>query len=171
MIRHAMAIVSMITLGLLLASPLAAQRPEDMRREMLRRQVMERFMENFRTQAGLTPEQERRFRQTVQASFQRRREIETRQRELFQALEAQLRPGVAADEDRVTVLLDGVIETREAMVEHLRADQQTYAGFLTPVQRALLALQFERFQQQIENLIRRRVQDRPRANEIPPGGR
>jgi hypothetical protein len=126
--------------------------------EALRRQVMERFLENYRVQAGLTDEQNEHFRTIIMGSFRERREIEARQGELFRALEGQLRPGVAADRDSVVVLLDGLMQVRQAQVDVGKRDFEELSTFLDPVQQGQLLLSLERLQRQIENIIRRRAQ-------------
>ena len=127
-------------------------------RQRLLQQITERFMENYRQTAGLTPDQNQKFRAIAQRSFEQRRERQQRERQLFQALEAQMRPGVAANADSVTRLLDAIVASREATVEQARNDQKDFAAFLSPVQRAQLFLQFERLQRNIEDLIQRRMQ-------------
>ena len=150
----------LVVLLVCVAAPAVAQQPQPAQEEALRRQVMERFMENYRNQAGLTPEQFDRFTEIALRSFRERRQLELRQRQLVRALEGQLRPGVAADQDSLIVLLDAMTQARQELVNLGRRDLEEYATFLDPVQRAQLIVSLERFQQQIENLIRRRAQQR-----------
>ena len=156
-------------LFVLLATPLRAQgQPQP--REALMRQVTERFLENYRRQAGLTPEQNQKFRTLAQRSFEQRRERQQKEQELWRALGSQMRPGVAASPDSVTKLLDAIVATRAVAVDQLRADQKEYAAFLSPVQRAQLFLAFERLQRNIEDVIQRRMQRQglQQAPELPP---
>lgn len=158
------------TLGLaLLATPLLAQQPPGERPgvELLRQQVMQRLLDTYRDQAGLTPEQDRRFRDAFRRSLDQRREIQQHEQQLWRALEGQMRPGVAANADSVTKLLDGIIAQRAALVEQTRNEQREYAQFLTPVQRGQLALMWERFQQQVEGIMRRRMEMR-QGGRMPP---
>ncbi len=160
------------TLGLLLmAAPLAAQQGPPPGAEALRRQVMQRLLDSYQTQAGLTPDQDRRFREVFRRSLDQRREIQQREQQLWRALEGQMRPGVAANADSVTKLLDGIVAQRAALVEQTRSEQREYAQFLTPVQRGQLALTWERFQQQVEQIMRRRMEmrqgGRMRPDTIP----
>ena len=133
---------------------LAAQNPQQ--RHQLQQRVMERLMQNFRAQAGLTEEQFSRFQEVAARSTSARQQSQMRERELWQALERQLRPGIAADGDSVSGLLDGLIRIQADRVEQARADQAAYAEFLTPVQRAQLTVMTRRLQQNIESIIRRR---------------
>ncbi len=145
---------------LALAEPMSAQvRPNP---ERLREQVVARFIENFRNQAGLTDDQFTRFQTVTRRSWQTRRELEQRQRQVLQAMEQQMRPGVAADPDSVTTLIDALLEIQEGQVARARADQEDYAAFLDPVQRAQLVLSFTRLERQIEQIVRRRMQQQGR---------
>lgn len=141
----------------LVVAPLAAQQ-EPPRRQILEQRITEQFYENYRRQAGLTPEQFTRFRTIAARSFQQRRERQQRERGLWMSLEGQMRPGVAANPDSVNKLLEGIVALRLAQVDQLKAEDKEYAAFLTPVQRAQLFLAVERFQQNIQDMIRRRMQ-------------
>lgn len=145
-----------LVMVLALAEPVSAQaRPNP---ERLREQVVARFIENFRNQAGLTDEQFVQFQTVTRRSWQARRELEQQQRQILQALEGQMRPGVAADQDSVATLIDTLIEIQAGQVARARADQEDYAAFLSPVQRAQLVLSFTRLERQIEQIVRRRMQ-------------
>src|SRR5262245_54508025 len=54
-------------------------------RERLIQQITERFMENYRQQAGLTPDQNQKFRALAQRSFEQRRERQQKERDLWSA--------------------------------------------------------------------------------------
>ena len=156
----------MAALLVLIASPLWAQQgppgggPGGPGAEALRQQVMTRFLQAYRSQAGLTPDQDRRFMEVFRRSVDQRRELQQRQQQLWQALEGQMRPGVAANQDSVTKLLDAIVAQQAAVVEQTRSEQRDYAQFLSPVQRGQLVLMTERFQQQVQDVIRRRMQMR-----------
>lgn len=158
-----------IVLGtaLLAATSGAAQDPEA-RREMLMRQIMERFVENVSTGAAMNPEQAQRFRDDARETFQQRRERERRERQLWRALEGQMRPGVAANADSVTRLLDGLMGVRMEAAQQAQAQYEAYGSYLSPVQRAQVMLAWERLQRQVEGLIRRRMEG-PRPGGGPPG--
>ena len=146
---------------LVLAGPAAAQNPP-MRRQALQQQVVERFLTNYRAQAGLTDDQFERLRETLRASFEARNALAQRERETFQELESQMRPGVAADEARVTDLLDDLVRIQAERAERARTEQQLYTEFLSPVQRAQLTLAWQRLQMQMERV--RSGQGGPRMN-------
>ncbi len=135
-------------------SSLAAQDPAE-RRE-LRQQVIERFIRNYQTQAGLADEQAAQFQQVLRQSMEANAKLQQRERSAWRALEGQMRPGVAANGDSVIVLLDALVQVAQDRVEQLREDQQAYAEFLAPVQRAQLTLAWRRLQNQIQPMQRRR---------------
>jgi hypothetical protein len=146
-------------IALVLAAPLSAQQQNPpVRRQVLEGRIVDQFFENYRRLAGLTPEQFTRFRTVATRSFQQRRDRQQRERNLWFALEGQMRPGVAANPDSVSKLLDGIVVLRVAQVDQLKADDKEFATFLSPVQRAQLFLATERFQQSIQELIRRGMQ-------------
>ena len=134
---------------------------EPPRREALMRQVVERFVANTINQAALTPDQAERFRGDVERSFAARREREQRERTLWRALEGQMRPGVAADADSVERLLDALVALRGEEHATFLREMESFAGYLTPVQRAQVAMAFERLRRSIEDVIRRRMQPGP----------
>jgi len=136
-------------------------------REALMGQVIERFVANTISQAALTPEQAQRFRGDVERSFTARRDRDQRERTLWRALEGQMRPGVAADADSVETLLDGLVELRAEEHRAFVAETQTFASYLTPVQRAQVAMAFERLRRNIEDVIRRRMQPGPPRRQGP----
>ncbi|HEX9631016.1 MAG TPA: hypothetical protein VGA02_01030 [Gemmatimonadales bacterium] len=147
----------LIVVGMvLLAGPLSGQVRQDP--ERLREQVVQRFIENYRMQAGLTDAQVERFRSSVRRQWEARRQAEQREREILQALGGELRPGVAADADSVTRLLDALESVQADRMGQLRSEQAEFREYLTPVQRAQLVLAFTRLERQIEELIRRRME-------------
>jgi len=133
-----------------------AQQGQVRQRQMLQQQVMNRYMTSYRQQAGLSDEQFESFRSMATTSNQRRREIQAREMELWQALQAQMIPGVAADDDSLTALMDGLVAVQQELLDLTRNEQQDYAEFLTPVQRAQLLIATRRLQQSIQQIMRRR---------------
>ena len=139
----------------LTTSPLAAQARQDP--ERLREQVVQRFLENYRTQAGLTDEQYGKLEAVVRRQWQARREMQERERDIVTALQSQLRPGVAADRDSVTRLLDQLSALQRERVERLESEQEDVKAFLDPVQRAQLVLAWARLERQVQELIQQRM--------------
>jgi hypothetical protein len=148
MMRGAIVLATLIAVQV---GPLAAQNPQ-VRRQMLQQQVVERFMANYRAQAGLTDEQGRRLEDMTRRSFEARTALALRERTLWFALEGQMRPGVAANADSVAKLIDDLLALESERVERARAEQREFATFLSPVQRAQLTLAWRRLQMQIERV-------------------
>lgn len=151
----------------LLAAPLAAQDP-GARRQELQQQVMMRFMENLRRQAGLTDQQVERFQEVTRRSFEARNQLQQRERQLWVALEGQMRPGVAANADSVAKLLDGLTQIHVERADQARQDQAAFAEFLTPVQRAQVTMGFRRLQNLIDQQLRERMGPPGRRRMPPP---
>ena len=93
-------------------------------RRQLQQQVVERLLENGRVQAGLNDEQFGRYREIARRSLANRNEMQRRERELWQALEGQMRPGVAADEDSVVALLDSLEVFPERRIRAVHAERK-----------------------------------------------
>ena len=140
------------------AAPVRAQEPAPAhpRLEELRRRVRERYAERVRQELDLTDDQMRRLRTTVGAYGARRRDMETRQRDLRSALVQQLRPGVAASRDSVARLTDELTSLRVRYAESFRAEQTEMAKYLDPVQRAKITLLRDRLLDRARELRRRR---------------
>jgi len=150
---------ALLAIGLLaLSSAARAQAGPGPGPERLRQQVVQRFLENYRVQAGLTDEQYGKVQTIVRGSFEQRRAIQERERDIVQRLEGQMRPGVAAHQDSVTRLLDQLLQIQQDRVDQSRAEQREFAQLLTPVQRAQFVLAFTRLEGQIEQVIRRRME-------------
>ena len=128
-------------------------------RQMLQQQVMQRYMQNYKQQAGLNDQQFEDFTQLTERAFNERRELQQRERVLWQALEGQMKPGVAADGDSLVSLIDGIFDVQQELVETERRNQKDLAEFLTPVQRAQLMLSQRRLQNSIQNVMRNRQQN------------
>jgi hypothetical protein len=157
-----------LVVGVVFAGPVGAQNQPGPQRRQLLQQVIERLLENGRVQAGLTDEQFGRYREIARRSIGMRNEIQGRERVLWRALEGQMRPGVAADEDSATALIDSLIAVPGQLVDLMQAEQREYGAFLTPVQRAQLMLIHRRFENNIQQILQRRRQNRPgQGNTLP----
>ena len=138
-------------LALLMAvSSLAGQEGQDRpNRQQLMRQIEQRFMARATEELGLDAEQAERLRSTVTHFAIERRQLEQREREVKRGLRGQLRPGVAADQDSLVVLLDALTETRAAYIQSFKDELTEMADYLDPVQRAQYVMLRERLLEQI----------------------
>jgi hypothetical protein len=133
--------------------PALAQRADSMeprRADSLRQRIEERFASRVQEQLGLTNEQTAKLRATSQAFGTRRRDLRDRERSLRDALGAQLRPGVAANQDSVAKLTDAMIELRLASAQAARDEMKEMSKYLNPVQRARLYVMRERFYHRVK---------------------
>lgn len=118
-----------LVVGVVFAGPVGAQNQPGPQRRQLLQQVIERLLENGRVQAGLTDEQFGRYREIARRSIGMRNEIQGRERVLWRELEGQMRPGVAADEDSATALIDSLIAVPGQLVDLMQAEQREYGAF------------------------------------------
>jgi hypothetical protein len=157
MMRRSM-VGALTLLMALAAAPLHSQEPGAgrPRLEELRRRVRERFAERVQLDLSLTNDQMRQLRGTVGKFGVRRRDMESRQRTLREALAGQLRPGVGASPDSVARLTDQLMGLRVHYAETFREEQAELARFLDPVQRARILVLRERLLERGKGLHGRR---------------
>lgn len=136
--------LSLLGLGLLLVAPpvVNAQvggggRPNA---ERLRQMVEERFAAQLQAELALSDEQAVRMRRILEASAERRRGMEREERAAQQALRDQLRPGVAAQVDSLSRLLDRLTTLRVAFAQAAKDEIRELGTVLTPVQQAQFLL-------------------------------
>ncbi len=121
-------------------------------RDSLRHRIEERFAARAQEELGLNNEQTARLRATSQQFGARRGELRTRGQRLREALAAQLRPGIAANQDSVAKLTDAMIELRMAEAQASREEVKDQSKYLNPVQRARLYVMLERFAHRVREV-------------------
>ncbi|MDH5284484.1 MAG: hypothetical protein OEW80_11455 [Gemmatimonadota bacterium] len=142
--------------------------PDSARAEELRQEVESRFAARVKEQLGLTEGQSQRMERTVRDYFRKRRALELEEQGLRRDAAAELRPGVAADTDRLNRVLDELIDVRMRYAQTYRDESRELASFLSPVQRAQYFMMRERLFDQIREFQRQRGGPRqPRAWERP----
>jgi hypothetical protein len=131
-----------------------AQRADttSVRRDSLRHRIEERFAAHAQQELGLTADQTTKLRATSQQFGARRAELRSRGQQLQDALAAQLRPGIAANQDSVAKLTDAMIELRMAQAQVSRDEVKEQAKYLNPVQRARLYVMRERFAHRVKEV-------------------
>ena len=145
-------LLGLVALVLVPLCPAAAQRPDKgaPMADSVRSRIEERFASRVQKELGLTDEQTTKLRATSQQFGGRRREMHDRQRQLREALQAQLQPGVAANQDSVAKLTDAMVDLRLASAQSTRAEMKELSKFLTPVQRARLFVMRERLRDRVK---------------------
>ena len=152
--------IATMTLCFAVCGQVAVAQGPGMRRQELQQQIVQRFMQNVRAQAGLSDDQFDRFGQVTRDSFGERAEIARRELSLWRALEGQMRPGVAAVPDSLTALMTRIIEAQEERAALTRVETGQFESFLDPVQRAEVMLAWRRLQMQIDRILQGRT-DQP----------
>ena len=142
---------------LLLLSPITvanAQRADSssLRADSLRLRIEERFATRAQEQLKLTNDQTAKLKATSQQFGAKRGELRAQAQRLRIALEDQLQPGVAANQDSVAKLTDAMIGLRLAEAQLSRDEVKAQARYLNPVQRAQLYVMRERFAHRIREV-------------------
>ena len=142
----------LVALVLVPLYPAVAQRPDNSApmADSMRSRIEARFATRVQKELGLTDEQTAKLRATSRQFGDRRHEMHARQRQLGEALRAQLQPGVAANQDSVAKLTDAMVELRLASAQSTRAEMKELSKFLTPVQRARLYVMRERLRERVK---------------------
>ena len=146
---------------------LVAQRTPAPRAAMLRRELEQRFAAQMREQLQLTGDQETKVRGIMSGYAEKRRALENDERAMRQALNGQLRPGIAADADSVAKLVDAISAARVNYARLIQDEMRELATVLDPVQRGQLFLMRDRLLQWVQEM---RDAARARGETRRPGG-
>ena len=123
---------------------------------LMRAQIEERFGQAIRSRLGLNDQQMERLRTVSRANEDRHRDFNQREADMFRAAMDQMKPGVAANQDSLARLLDGIAALR---VQRAQSDQQELrelAQFLNPLQRVKLLVMRQQMMNRVEVIRRRR---------------
>jgi len=159
-------------LVLALAPALAAQVPGDSgvapppppdgaEAGQLRAQVRQRWAVHVRSTLGLSDDQAGKLDATEQRFEQQRQPIRARQRQIKQALNAEL-AAQAPNQDRVKQLMSERQQNQLKLQQVNRDEDREMQGYLTPVQRARYQEERRRFQERVAELVRHRREERQR---------
>ena len=138
------------TLMALGSIPLSAQ--EGPRAVALRRELELRFAQQVQQQLQLSDEQTTKVRDIMSGYAERRRELELQERQLRVALNAQLRPGIAANPDSVNRLVDAIATGRLSYAQLVQEEMRELSTVLDPVQRGQLFLMRDRLLQRVQEM-------------------
>jgi hypothetical protein len=138
--------------------------------EQLRTMIEQRFSQRVQQELKLTNDQTAKLRTTQERFGPRRRAVVEQQMQRRRALENQMQPGVAANQDSVRKLMDGLTAGRMEMVRIQQDENRELGGFLTPVQQARYNMMRERLMNRVGEMRRlRRGMGRGRGQGM--GGR
>ncbi len=104
-------------------------------RQLLEQRIRQRFAQVVQTRLGLTDAQMAQLRATNQRFAGQRRALSASERGVRQSLQAELRPGAAANQERVSALMDSLLAIQRQRLDLVQAEQHDESGYLTPVQR------------------------------------
>jgi hypothetical protein len=149
-------IPGLILVASTLATSAMAQQRDAPFRARMRQNIEERFIDRLRTELQLTDTQERHLRDISRVHAARRVELEERQVAIRDALQSQLRPGVAADKDSVQRLLSAMMEARIGYLESFRDELTALTPVLDPVQRAQFFFLRDRVYQRAQEIREQR---------------
>jgi len=149
--------------GLLAVTVVPAARAQDdsvasPQAEQMRRMIEYRFGLQVQQTLGLTDQQAAQLKATFQTYSQQRRAMERTERALKQALQGQLRPGIAANADSVARVTDQLLALKVTYAQTFVDENREMAKYLSAVQRAQFQVMRERLLARIEELRRQRQQ-------------
>ncbi len=124
--------------------------------ERLRHQIEVRFGERLSEELGLTDGQSVKVRGILATWAVKRRNLEREDRQQRAELSAAMRPGVAANDQAVSRLVDAILATRGAMVQTFQDEMAELGTVLSPVQRAQYLLLRDRLLQRVQELRQER---------------
>lgn len=160
-------LIPLSAFALALTVPLLAQQGPPPRGPGLRRELEQRFAAQMREQLQLTGDQETKVRGIMSGYAEKRRALENDERGMRQALNGQLRPGIAANADSVTKLVDGISAARVSYAKLIQDEMRELGTVLDPVQRGQLFLMRDRIFQRMQEF---REAARSRGESERPGG-
>lgn len=132
--------LAMLLLVTCATTAVAQQKPPRPRETMLRGQIEQQFARRIQEDMGLSDETAARMQRVVISWATRRRALEDEERRLRQALNGQLRPGVAANSDSVGSYVDDLTANRVSYAQSFRDEMKELTPILTPVQRGQFQL-------------------------------
>ncbi|MGH7673121.1 MAG: hypothetical protein ACREMC_09480 [Gemmatimonadales bacterium] len=159
-----------LTLAVVQQPPVPAPGTDTAEAGRLRRQIEERFAARVQQELGLTTDQATKLRATQERFGERRRTLMRQQMGRRIALQAQMRPGEAANADSVKRLMDGLQAGRGEMLKLDQDEDRDMSAYLTPVQRARYQMMRQRFLERV-NEMREQRRGRMGPRMRPEGGR
>jgi hypothetical protein len=162
--------ISLLTLGLTMLTasaapadaqlrqtrPLRAERQAPARRQQLEQQLRRRLWSVTKDRVGLSDAQMTRLGETSQRFDARRRSLNQEERAQRVVLRGQILAGDKADQSRVSAALDRLQQLQRQRLELQGQEQQEFATFMTPIQRAKYAALQEQVRRRVEALRRQR---------------
>lgn len=151
--RHAWyAVLVVVAVAGLPAAGMTQEIGQAPRAELLRQAIEERFLFRVQRDLGLTNDETNRVAR-ISANYSRARiGLEQEQQRIRVALQGQLRPGVAADQDSLSHLLDRLLAVRVEYTVTFQDEMKELSVVLSPVQRAQFFLIRDQIYQRAQEL-------------------
>lgn len=149
-----------LSLAVIFAPGLVAQRDsvrqsgDSAQAEQLRTQIEQRFSQRVQQELNLTNDQTAKLKDTQERFGPRRRALIQQQMQRRRALEQQMQPGVAANQDSVRKLMQGLDAGRLEMVRIQQDENKELGTFLSPVQQWRYNQMRERFMARVGEMRR-----------------
>ena len=124
--------------------------------ELLRTEIERRFAQRLQADLELTAEQMHKLKATQDRIGPRRRQLRRQEFGYRLALQREMRPGVAANDDSVKAYMDGLRRVRSEQVALDEDEDRELSRYLTPVQRARFHMMRTRLLQRANELRRER---------------
>ena len=130
--------------------------PDTTGAELLRTEIERRFAQRLQADLELTAEQMNKLKATQDRIGPRRRQLRRQEFGYRLALQREMRPGVAANDDSVKAYMDGLRRVRSEQVALDEDEDRELSKYLTPVQRARFHMMRTRLLQRANELRRER---------------
>lgn len=156
--RSLACLIATLSIALVAGAPSAgAQRavPDNQRRAQLEQQVRQRVARVLKERVGLSDEQLEQVAELNRGFEERRRMLVEQERDVRIGLRQEVMREDAADQQRVSRLLDQAIQVQQERLRLLEEEQRELAKFLTPVQRAKYMAVQEQVHRAVQDLRRR----------------
>ncbi len=138
------------------------------RNQQLRMQIEQRFAQRVQAELSLTDQQMDRLRTAERSSRDRHQALADREQDLRRAVGDQLKPGVAANGDSLSKLLDAIAANHVARAQEEQQEIRDLSQFLNPVQRARLLIMRQQLMQRVQAIREGRFN--PAVRPGMPGG-
>ena len=129
------------------------QRHQDtVRAAQMRARIEARWGQRVRQELGLSDQQLERLRTVGRANEDRMRDLNRREADMFRAVMDQLRPGIAANQDSLGRLLDGITAARVQRAQSEQQELRELGQFLNPLQRARLLMMRRQLNERVNQI-------------------
>lgn len=157
-IWRSMAVAVLFLAGAGVSAPAQGQARTGPPNPRMQQTIAERFARHVQTELNLTETQSIQVRRILMTSAERRRGMENEERQAQRALREQLRPGVAAQADSLSRLIDQLTSLRVAAAQAAKDEIRELGAVLSPVQQAQFLIMRDRLQAAAQGI---RMQRRP----------